>query len=89
MKKILSLVLVLAVALSTVAFAIAPVDAAYEANVIMLPKGADELTAKVNEILAKAYAAGYYGEWYAEALELAGAETSVDVSYDDDGNVAG
>ncbi|MBR5309954.1 MAG: transporter substrate-binding domain-containing protein [Oscillospiraceae bacterium] len=65
------------------------VDAAYEANVIMLPKGADELTAKVNEILAKAYAAGYYGEWYAEALELAGAETSVDVSYDDDGNVAG
>ncbi|MBR4878202.1 MAG: LysM peptidoglycan-binding domain-containing protein [Clostridia bacterium] len=31
MKKILSLVLVLAVALSTVAFAIAPVDAAYEA----------------------------------------------------------
>ena len=65
------------------------VDAAYEANVIMLPKGADELTAKVNELLAKAYEAGYYGEWYAEALELAGAETSADVSYDDEGNVAG
>ena len=65
------------------------VDAAYEANVIMLPKGADELTAQVNEILAKAYAAGYYGEWYAEALELAGAETAADVTYDDEGNVAG
>ena len=65
------------------------VEAAYEANVIMLQKGADELTAKVNEILAKAYAAGYYGEWYEEALELAGAETAADVSYDDDGNVAG
>lgn len=65
------------------------VDAAYEANVIMLPKGADELTAKVNELLAKAYEAGYYGEWYADALELAGAETSADVSYDDDGNIAG
>ena len=65
------------------------VDAAYEANVIMLPKGADELTAKVNELLAKAYEAGYYGEWYAKALELAGAETAADVSYDDDGNVAG
>ncbi len=65
------------------------VDAAYEANVIMLPKGADELTAKVNELLAKAYEAGYYGVWYEEALELAGAETSADVSYDDEGNIAG
>ncbi len=65
------------------------VDAAYEANVIMLPKGADELTAKVNELLAKAYEAGYYGEWYAEALELAGADTAADVTYDDEGNIAG
>ena len=65
------------------------VDAAYEANVIMLPKGADELTAKVNELLAVAYEAGYYGEWYAEALELAGAETAADVTYDDEGNIAG
>ena len=65
------------------------VDAAYEANVIMLPKGADELTAKVNELLAKAYEAGYYGVWYEEALELAGAETSADISYDDEGNIAG
>ena len=65
------------------------VDEAFEANVIMLPKGADELTAKVNEILAKAYEAGYYGEWYAEALILADADTSADVSYDDDGNIAG
>jgi polar amino acid transport system substrate-binding protein len=65
------------------------VDAAYEANVIMLPKGADELTAKVNELLAKAYEAGYYGVWYEEALELAGAENSADISSDDEGNIAG
>ena len=65
------------------------VSAEYEANVIMLQKGADELTAKVNELLAEAYAAGYYGEWYAEALELAGAETAADVTYDDEGNIAG
>ena len=32
-----------------------------ENNVILLKKGDDELTKKVNEILAKAYAAGLYG----------------------------
>ena len=53
-------------------------------NVIMLQKGADELTAKVNEILAKAYAAGKYGEWYAAAEELAG--IGEEVSYDENGN---
>ena len=55
-------------------------------NLILLQKGDDELTAKVNEILAKAYAAGLYGEWYEEAQELAGIETAADVSYDDEGN---
>ena len=43
----------------------------------------------INELLAKAYEAGYYGVWYEEALELAGAETSADISYDDEGNIAG
>lgn len=57
-------------------------------NLILLQKGNDELTAQVNEILAKAYAAGLYGEWYAEAEELAGIDTAADVSYDDEGNVA-
>ena len=60
------------------------VDEKYTANVILLQKGNDELTAKVNEILAKAKAAGLYEEWYAEALTIAG----VDVSYDEEGNVA-
>ena len=55
-------------------------------NLILLQKGDDELTAQVNEILAKAYAAGLYGEWYAEAQELAGIDTAADVSYDDEGN---
>ena len=53
-------------------------------NLILLQKGNDELTQKVNEILAKAYAAGKYGEWYAKATELA--NIGEDVSYDENGN---
>ena len=55
-------------------------------NLILLKKGNDELTEQVNELLAKAKAAGYYETWYAEALELAG--VGVEVSYDDNGNIA-
>ena len=55
-----------------------------ENNVILLNKNATELTAKVNELLAKAYESGYYGEWYAKAEELAG--IGVEVSYDEQGN---
>ena len=64
------------------------VDPKSVGNVVLMPKGADELTAKVNEILAKAYNEGLYEKWYADALELSGAETAQEVSYDDDGNVA-
>ena len=64
------------------------VDESAENNVIMLKKGNDELTKQVNEILAKAYAAGYYGQWYAEAEKLAGIDTAAEVGYDDQGNVA-
>lgn len=58
------------------------VDESAENNLILLPKGDDEMTAMVNEILAKALAAGYYETWYEEALDTAG----VEVSYDADGN---
>ena len=51
-------------------------------NLILLQKGNDELTEKVNAILAKAKAAGLYEIWYEEALNTAG----VDVSYDAEGN---
>lgn len=51
-------------------------------NLILLQKGNDELTQKVNTILAKAKAAGLYETWYEEALNTAG----VDQSYDADGN---
>jgi polar amino acid transport system substrate-binding protein len=51
-------------------------------NLILLQKGDDKLTEKVNEILAKAKAAGYYETWYAEAQNIAG----IDQSYDADGN---
>ena len=63
------------------------VDPKYTANVILLNKENDELTAKVNEILAKAYAAGYYEEWYEEALALAEGANAEEVVYDDEGNV--
>ena len=64
------------------------VDPKSVGNVVLMPKGADELTAKVNEILAKAYNEGLYEKWYADALELSGVETAQEVSDDDDGNVA-
>lgn len=41
-------------------------------NLILLQKGSDSLTAAVNELLSKAEAAGYYRQWYAEALAQAG-----------------
>ena len=53
-------------------------------NLILLKKGADELTAEVNKILAKALADGKYAEWYAKAEELAG--IGQEVSYDENGN---
>lgn len=63
------------------------IDEAAENNVILLKKGDDELLAKVNELLAKAYENGYYAEWYAKAQEMAGIDTAADVTYDDEGNV--
>ena len=60
------------------------VSAAEENNLILLKKGADELTKTVNELLKKALDAGYYGTWYTEAEAIAG----IEVSYDEDGNVA-
>lgn len=53
-------------------------------NLILMKKGDDELTTTVNSLLEKAEAAGYYEIWYEEALNLAG----VEVSYDDEGNLA-
>ena len=64
------------------------VDPKSVGNVDLMPKGADELTSNVNEILANAYNEGLYEKWYADALELSGVETAQEVSYDDDGNVA-
>ena len=55
-------------------------------NLILMKKGSDELTATVNDLLAKAKAAGYYKIWYAEALEQAG--MGIEISYDDQGNIA-
>lgn len=53
-------------------------------NLILLKKGNDKLTEEVNKILAKAYAAGLYGEWYEEAKELA--NIGEEISFDENGN---
>ena len=53
-------------------------------NLILLPKGADELTQAVNELLLHAESAGYYPQWYAQALRQAG----VELHYDDEGHPA-
>ena len=58
------------------------VKAEYEANVVLVTKGEDELLAVVNEALAKAYADGLYGEWYNAAVELAKSENATEVSVD-------
>lgn len=54
-------------------------------NLILLPKGADELTNAVNDLLRQAESAGYYPQWYAQALAQAG----IELHYDDRGQVAG
>lgn len=70
------------VALSGFAF---EVDPKYVGNVVILKKGNDELTEKINEILAKAEAEGLYAKWYAEAEKLAGADSAQEISFDDNG----
>ena len=56
------------------------VDEKYTGNVILLQKGADDLTAKVNEILAETES--QWDAWYEEAKAISG----IDQSYDDEGN---
>ena len=56
------------------------VDPKETGNVILLQKGADDLTEVVNKILADSEQ--YWEPWYAAASEISG----IDQSYDDDGN---
>ncbi len=60
------------------------VKAEYEANVVLITKGETELLEAVNAALQKAYDAGYYGDWYEEAVELAKSETAMDLTIEDD-----
>lgn len=64
------------------------VDPKYVGNVVVLKKGDDEMTEKVNAILAKAEAAGLYEQWYEEAEILAGSKDAQEIGYDDNGSVA-
>ena len=65
------------------------VDPKYVGNVVLMKKGADDLTAQVNAILAEAYENGLYAQWYEEAQIQAGSKSASEISYDDDGNAAG
>lgn len=65
------------------------VDPKSVGNVVVLKKGADDLTAQVNELLARAESEGLYEIWYAEAQKMATSDTAQDVSYDENGNVEG
>ena len=56
------------------------VDPKETGNVILMQKGADDLTELINKILAESES--YWGAWYAAAQEISG----IDQSYDDDGN---
>ena len=64
------------------------VDPKYVGNLVILKKGDDEMTEKVNAILAKAETAGLYEQWYEEAEILAGSKDAQEISYDDNGSVA-
>ena len=56
------------------------VDPKETGNVILLQKGADDLTDVVNQILAESEQ--YWGAWYDHAQSISG----IDQSYDDEGN---
>ena len=56
------------------------VDPKETGNVILLQKGADDLTEIINQILAQSES--YWGAWYETAQAISG----IDQSYDDDGN---
>ncbi len=60
------------------------VDPKYTDNLVLMKKGNDALTQKVNELLAKAVEQDLYPGWYEEAKELAG--IGVEISYDEEGN---
>lgn len=56
------------------------VDEESENNLILITKGETELLEAVNEILAKAYDAGLYGEWYEEAVKLGESESAAELT---------
>lgn len=60
------------------------VDPKYTDNLILMQKGNDALTEKVNELLAKAVEENKYPGWYDEAKALANIGT--EVSFDEQGN---
>ena len=55
----------------------------YTDNVVMMHKGNTALLEAVNAALQAADDAGYYPEWYAQALEIAASESAIEVSVEE------
>ena len=55
----------------------------YTDNVVMMHKGNTALLEAVNTALQAADDAGYYPEWYAQALEIAASESAIEVSVEE------
>lgn len=60
-------------------------NAEQEQNVVLLPKGREDLAEYVNRVIARITESGEIVEWYEEAKALADTNTAADISYDDEG----
>lgn len=60
-------------------------NAEQEQNVVLLPKGREDLAEYVNRVIARITESGEIMEWYEEAKTLADTNTAADISYDDEG----
>ncbi len=60
-------------------------NAEQEQNVVLLPKGREDLAEYVNRVIARITESGEIVEWYEEAKTLADTNTAADISYDDEG----
>ncbi len=62
------------------------VDPEQQNNVVMLQKGNDELTQKINAILAECLEKNLYDAWYEASKALANIPSSKEISFDEEGN---
>lgn len=56
-----------------------------EQNVVLLPKGREDLAEYVNVVITRNMENGNMSQWYEDAAALADSNTAADISYDDEG----